>query len=58
MEDKEDFRKCPITDSTYINGVLKEAREDPVTSDEVVLNCLERINKRKKEECKPRVESV
>jgi len=43
----KDFKRCPITESTYINRILKETREDEVAGNEILLNSLERINSKR-----------
>ncbi len=48
----KDFRKCPITESTYIDGVLQETREDNVAASRIILNSMERIQKQQEKEKK------
>lgn len=36
------------TDTTYINNAIREARKDRAIGDKILLDSLERINKRRK----------
>lgn len=47
LREADDFRDCAISESKYINGVLKEAKGDNVTASQLVLNSIERINKKR-----------
>jgi hypothetical protein len=44
------WRNCPINESTYIDGVLKEAREDNATGTDLVINSVNRIRQREKKD--------